>query len=130
MDDREKLGRRYEDGHLLLRQGEVGHEMFVLLEGEVEVLVEKGDSTTTVATLGPGEFLGEMALFDGERRSATVRAKGDVRALTVDRRNLLSRITEDPTLAFRLIRSLCGRVRRLDAELAQGGTEAPADPGP
>jgi CRP-like cAMP-binding protein len=103
-----------------MRQGEVGHAMYVLLEGEVEVEVaEEGGARTTVARLGPGEFLGEMALFDGERRSATVRARGPVRALTVDKRNLLARITEDPTLAFRLIRSLCGRVRRLDDEVAR-----------
>jgi len=113
------LGRDYADGEYIIRQGEVGDTMFVIQKGEVEVLVDRNGVTTTVACLGADEIIGEMALFDRELRSASVRAKGTVRALTVDRKNLFARISENPTLAFRLIRTLCFRVRCLDEELAQ-----------
>ncbi len=112
------LGREYADGEFIIRQGEVGEQMYVIQHGEVEVLVQRNGGSTVVATLGRDEIIGEMALFDREVRSASVRAKGTVRALTVDRKNLFARISENPTLAFRLVRTLCLRVRSLDEELA------------
>lgn len=113
------LGREYADGEFIIRQGEVGDKMYVIQSGEVDVLVERDGAETVIATLGQDEIIGEMALFDQEVRSASVRAKGRVRALTVDRKNLFARISENPTLAFRLVKTLCLRVRNLDEELAQ-----------
>lgn len=113
------LGREYADGEYIIRQGELGDRMFVIQDGEVEVLLESDNGVMVAATLGRDEIIGEMALFDREVRSASVRAKGRVRALAVDRKNLFARISENPTLAFRLIRTLCMRVRKLDHDLAQ-----------
>jgi CRP-like cAMP-binding protein len=59
-----------------------------------------------------------MAIFEREPRSATVRARGDVVALTVDKKNLLRRVSEDPTMAFRLIQTLSGRLRELNRAVA------------
>ena len=87
------------------------------------MLVEKDGGSTCVATLGAEEIIGEMAVFEQEVRSASVRARGPVRALTIDRKNLMTRVSEDPTLAFRLIRTLCRRIRALNEELTrQRGT--------
>ena len=72
-----------------------------------------GGPETVLATLNEGAIIGEMAVFEKEPRSATVRAVGEVRALTVDKKNLLRRVSEDPTMAFRLIQNLSERVRRL-----------------
>lgn len=113
------LGKVYEDGSYLVRQGEPGEEMFVIQDGEVEIIVEKNGKSTCVAVLGKDEIAGEMSVFDREIRSASLRAKGTVRALTIDRRNLFARVSEDPTLAFRIIRTLCQRVRKLDNQLAE-----------
>jgi CRP/FNR family cyclic AMP-dependent transcriptional regulator len=112
------LGKIYEDGTFLVRQGEPGEEMFVIQDGEVETLVEKNGRVSCVAVLGKDEIAGEMSIFDREIRSASLRARGTVRALTVDRKNLFARISEDPTLAFRIIRTLCRRVRVLNDQLA------------
>jgi len=72
-----------------------------------------------LAVLAEKDFFGEMSLFEREVRSATVRALGEVRILTVDKRTFLRRIQEDPSLAFRVVEHLCHRVRRLNEELAR-----------
>jgi len=113
------LGRVYEDGEILVRQGDVGDAMFVIQEGDVEVLVERDGRETVVGTAHAGDMLGEMAIFLHERRSATVRAKGRARALTVDKKNFLRRINEDPSIAFRLVETMSRRVRDLSKELAR-----------
>jgi CRP-like cAMP-binding protein len=59
------------------------------------------------------------AIFERETRSASVRARGQARVLTVDRRQLLSRIEDDPALAMRMIQSMSHRIRDLSGELAK-----------
>jgi CRP-like cAMP-binding protein len=113
------LGKRYRDGHDLCREGESGNHMFVIQKGQVEVITHQDGRDVSLAVLGPGSIIGEMAIFEREPRSATVRARGEVLALTVDRKNLLRRISEDPTMAFRLIQTLSGRVRELNKTLAR-----------
>ena len=112
-----ELGRLYRAGETIVRQGEVGDCMYVIQSGKVEVIKEQAGSEVSLAELGEGDFFGEMALFEKDVRSATVRALGDVRVLTVDQKILLRKIHEDPSLAFRIIRKLSQRIRGLDAEL-------------
>lgn len=113
------LGKSYADGDLIVKQGEVGDCMYVIQEGEVEVFVTRDGRDVPLAVRRRGEFFGEMAIFERETRSASVRARGAARVLTVDRRQLFSRITEDPTLALRVIQSLSHRIRDLSGELAR-----------
>ena len=111
------LGKLYADGEVVVRQGEVGNCMYVIQGGQVEVLLRKGDSDVCVALLGEGDFFGEMALFDQEVRSATVRARGEVRLLTLEKKSFLRRIHEDPSLAFRIMEKMSRRVRELNEAL-------------
>lgn len=111
------LGKLYTDGEDIVRQGDPGNCMYVIQQGQAEVLLKKGDKLVCVAVLGEGDFFGEMALFDQEVRSATVRAKGDVRALTLEKRNFLRRIHEDPSLAFRMLERMSHRIRELNTML-------------
>jgi len=111
------LGRLYADGEVVVRQGEVGNCMYVIQGGQVEVLLRKGDSDVCVALLGEGDFFGEMALFDQEVRSATVRARGEVRLLTLEKKSFLRRIHEDPSLAFRIMEKMSHRIRELNGAL-------------
>ena len=76
-----------------------------------------------LARLSAGDFFGEMAIFERELRSATVRAVGEARVLKVDKRTLLRRIQEDPLLAVNLFRVLSERLRDMNAKLA-GAREA------
>ena len=111
------LGKLWPNGAIIVRQGDVGNCMYVIQKGQVEVLLRKGDADICVAVLGDGDFFGEMALFDQEVRSATVRARGEVRLLTLEKRTFLRRIHEDPSLAFRMLEKMSRRVRELNASL-------------
>jgi CRP-like cAMP-binding protein len=113
------LGKIYDDGEIIIRQEEPGDCMYEIQEGQVEVVKEKEGKEILLAVLGKGDFFGEMAIFDREVRSATVRAKGEVRALTIDKRTFLRRITEDPSLAFRTVERMSRRIRELDAEIVR-----------
>lgn len=113
------LGKVYDDGKIIIRQEEPGDCMYEIQEGQVEVVKEKEDKEILLAVLGKGDFFGEMAIFDREARSATVRAKGEVRALTIDKRTFLRRITEDPSLAFRIVERMSRRIRELDSEIVR-----------
>lgn len=113
------LGRTYNDGDVIIRQGDVGDCMYVIQEGQVEIVSRSTGQDVRLAVRGKGEFVGEMALFDSEVRSADVRALGSARLLTVDRKNLMSRVHEDPSLAYRLLQTLTRRVRELSDEVAR-----------
>jgi flavin-dependent dehydrogenase len=113
------LGKIYQDGEAIVRQGEVGDCVYVILSGQVEVTVKKDGEEVALRFLNQGDFFGEMALFDREVRSATVRALGRARVLTVDKNGLLRRVQEDPSLAFRIIEQMSGRIRQLTSEVAR-----------
>ena len=113
------LGKVYRGGEVIVRQGEIGNCMYVIQSGKAEVVEELGDKSVRLAVLGENDFFGEMAIFEHEARSATVRALGDATVLTIEKKILLQRIQEDPSLAFRILEHLCHRVRKLDGELAQ-----------
>jgi CRP-like cAMP-binding protein len=113
------IGTTYDDGEIIARQGEVGDCMYVIQEGQVDIVVEEDGVETVLRTAQVGEFIGEMAIFDREVRSATLRAAGEARLLTIDKKNFLKRINKDPSLAFRLVQSMSSRVRDLSAEMAR-----------
>jgi CRP/FNR family transcriptional regulator len=113
------LGKLYQDGQEIIRQGEVGHHMFVIQEGQARVLVEKDGEEMPVRVAQEGELLGEMAIFEKEVRSATVRALGEARVLTIDKKNFFRRISEDPSIAFRIVQTMSRRVRELTDHLVQ-----------
>jgi CRP/FNR family cyclic AMP-dependent transcriptional regulator len=112
-----ELGRIYTPGEAIVSQGDEGDAMFVIQAGEVEVVREMDGREVGLGTMGPGDFFGEMALFQGDVRTATVRAVTEVRALTIDRRALLRRLDQDPHLAFKLVESMADRIRELHDRL-------------
>jgi CRP-like cAMP-binding protein len=112
------LGKVYNDGDVIIRQGDVGDCMYVIQEGQVEVILESQGQEIQLQVHGPGAFFGEMAIFDKDVRSATVRALGDAKILTVDKKNLMRRVHEDPSLAFKLVETMSGRIRDLVGKVA------------
>ena len=113
------LGKVFTDGEAIICQGDFGDCMYVIQEGQVEVVVEMDDDLVRLAIRKQGDFFGEMAIFEREVRMATVRALGEARILTVDKKNFLRRIHEDPSLAYRLVQSLSARIRELSTEVTQ-----------
>ena len=112
------LGREYQDQEVIVRQGEPGNCMYVVQQGKVEAIAEADGREFRLRTLGPNDFFGEMALFGTENRSATVRALGKARVLTVDKKSFLGGIQEDPSLAFRIVKVMSQRIRDLTDRLA------------
>jgi CRP/FNR family cyclic AMP-dependent transcriptional regulator len=113
------LGKIYQDGENIVRQGEKGDCMYVILEGQVEVISEIENREIRLAVSGEGDFFGEMAILGRDVRGATVRAVGQVRALTVDKASLLRGIHKDPSLAFRMLETMCRRIQNLNAEMSK-----------
>ena len=112
------LGKTYMAGETIVVQGDVGDCMFVIQQGEAEVIREENGVETVVDTMEAGDLFGEMAILEHTVRSATVRALSTVRALTIDRRTFLRRIQEDPSLAMSVLDVMCHRVRHLDTTVA------------
>ena len=114
------LGKIYGDGEEIIRQGKPGNSMYVVQGGRVEVLQHsKKGGEQHLAFLEAGDFFGEMAVFEKEVRSATVRAAGEARILKVDKKALLTRIREDPLLAVNLLKTMSHRIRDLDCEISR-----------
>ncbi len=113
------LGKVYRAGETIIHQGAKGDCIYIIQEGEVEVFKTLKDREIHLAELGEGEFFGEMAVFEKTVRSSSVRAKGQTRVLTVDKKTLLRRMQEDPSLAFRFLEIMSTRLRRLDLQLAR-----------
>jgi len=114
-----ELGTLYAPGEPIIRQGEMGDCMYVVQSGEVEVVQSKEGGEQRLAVLKAGDFFGEMAVFEHEVRSATVRANGEARVMKVDKRTLMRRMKEDPLLAFNLLQTMSRRIRKLSNEAAR-----------
>ena len=89
-------------GKALAREGELGHEFFVVVEGTAEVV--RGDAH--LAELGPGDFFGEMALLGEERRTATVTATAAMRVLVMTGHHLRAIDREMPTVHTRIVEAI------------------------
>ena len=112
-------GRVYQDGEVIVRQGEVGRCMYVIVSGKAEVLDQAGGKEVRLAVLGPKDSFGELAVFDRERRSATVRAMGQVRTIILDQKTFEKSVIDQPWLAFRVLEKMSQRIRELDREVAE-----------
>jgi flavin-dependent dehydrogenase len=113
------LGKLYKNGEDIVRQGEPGDCMYVVQDGFVEVIFESEGQDIELNVLGKDDFFGEMAIFNQKIRTATVRARGPARVLTVNHKNLLKYIHEDPSLAYRLMQVMSERIDRLSEAVAE-----------
>ncbi|HEY9166225.1 MAG TPA: Crp/Fnr family transcriptional regulator [Candidatus Kryptonia bacterium] len=108
--------KAYKKGDVILMEEESGSALFVIIEGEVKV-VRIGDDGREVilSVLGPSDIFGEMALLDGEARSASVVALDNSELFMLHRKDFLALLHEYPTIAISLLRHLTQRLRRADA---------------
>jgi flavin-dependent dehydrogenase len=116
-----ELGRDFRIGDTIVRQGEIGECMYIIQSGQAEVVQSQDGLETRLAVLGKGDIFGEMAIFQKESRSATVRAITDLRVLTVDKKVFLQRVHEDPSFVFAILKKMSQRIRNLNAELTRAG---------
>lgn len=115
-----QIGKSYPDGAVIVAQGDIGEVMYVLQKGQVELVhVDDGGREEILNVLDPGETFGEMSLFSDQPATVTIRAKGEARVLSVDKRLFLQRIQEDPSLAFHLLRRLSQRLQSQAGEIVR-----------
>ena len=99
-------------GEVIVREGDPGGELFLLLEGSAEAWLDyRGDQPRQLSTMRAGSYFGEMAILDDEPRSATVVAHDAVRLLVLDGDSLKSLLREMPEIALELLRVMTARVR-------------------
>ncbi len=111
--------RRFKDGDTIVREGEAGESLFVILEGNARIVVSSATGEeATVAHLGPGECIGEFAVLDGLPRSATAVATAPTSAICVTRDDFREWLTERPEAAFALLEEMSLRLRRANQGLA------------
>jgi CRP/FNR family transcriptional regulator, cyclic AMP receptor protein len=106
------LTQRYSDGDIILKQGAIGDEMYVIESGTVRVFRTIGNSETLLGVLKPGEVFGELALFDYKPRSASARAVGET-VVRVVSRDEFSALKCDPVIR-ELLKALGRRLRAAD----------------
>lgn len=119
------VGKKYQDGEIIYRQGEMGDCMYVVIEGKVELLRREGEREFCLATFEQGDFFGEGAIVRQEKRAMTARALGVSTILTVEKSNFLRRMQEDPSLSLRLVEKLSKRISTLEEALILRGSEMP-----
>jgi CRP/FNR family cyclic AMP-dependent transcriptional regulator len=121
-DDLERLAkvtvsREFEAGDVIVREGELGVAFYTIAKGKVEVVRGLGTATEQVlATMGEGDFFGEMALFDNEVRSASVRAAERTECLVLTKWDFNAELTTSPTITHAMFRILARRLREANAE--------------
>jgi CRP-like cAMP-binding protein len=99
--------RDFSAGTTIFRAGEPGAEMFIVQEGEVDIVIDG----KVVESIGPEHFFGEMALIDESPRSADAVARTDCKLLALNQRQFLFLVDEVPFFAIRMMRVLADRLR-------------------
>ena len=108
---------------VLFHAGDVGDAMYLIERGKVRICVQAKDGhEVTLATLGRGDFFGEMALLDGERRSADAVVAEDARLALLSREHFLSFMRSSPDVALEMLTALANRLRRTDELLRHSAT--------
>jgi CRP-like cAMP-binding protein len=109
-----RFGREYQPGEVLFHEGEAGEVMFVIQAGAVRIAKAIGGEEKVLAVLGPGEFLGEMAILNGKPRTATATVVEPTRCLVIEARTLEQMVTRNAEIAIRLIKKLAKRLDSAD----------------
>jgi CRP-like cAMP-binding protein len=106
-----------EDGSTLFRQGELGEAAYLVIAGEVEVIIETRLGTVSMATIGPSEIVGEISLFTTLSRTATVKAKGATQLLRLGRTEIATALANNSSATFGLIGAMGRRIDALNRPL-------------
>lgn len=113
----ERFSKEFKKGTILFHEGEAGREMFVIRAGRVEISKTSRDVETILATLGPGEFFGEMSILNHKPRTATAMVVEDARLLVLDPKTFETMLRSNSEIAVRMIQKLADRLAEADARI-------------
>jgi CRP-like cAMP-binding protein len=110
--------RQADAGQAIFLQGDPGSALFALRAGQVRIVVGGADGREHVLrTAGPGDIFGEVAVLDGQPRTADAIAATNCRLLVMERRRLLALLEQEPALAITLLTVLCERLRSTSTQV-------------
>jgi CRP/FNR family transcriptional regulator, cyclic AMP receptor protein len=110
--------RRFKRGEIIVEQGEKSNTLFIILTGRVRVVTsDKRGREVILATLQPGDYIGEMSLIDNEPHSATVRAEVQTDMLALGRAEFARCLPENSSMAYAIMKGLVQRLRQADRKI-------------
>lgn len=114
------VSRRYEAGEVIFREGDRPDTCFIVRSGRVRITRRHpGGRRLTLAELSAGEMFGELSMFDGEGRSATVEALEETSTLALLERDVRRLLKDHPEIAVKMLARLAGRLRAANEKLAR-----------
>jgi len=112
----EKCINEYNVGDVIFEEGSTGRELYVVLDGKIDIVKSTGASRTLIITLGKGEFFGEMAVIDGSSRSATaIAAAPDTKVMRINHARFVYLVSQQPAFALMIMDALSKRLRASNA---------------
>jgi CRP-like cAMP-binding protein len=112
----EKCINEYEVADVIFEEGSTGRELYVVLEGRIDIVKDTGATRTTIVTLGKGEFFGEMAVIDGSARSASaVAAAPKTKVMRINHARFVYLVSQQPAFALMIMDALSKRLRASNA---------------
>jgi CRP-like cAMP-binding protein len=112
----EKCINEFDVDDVIFEEGSTGRELFVVLDGKIDIVKINGASKTVIVTLGKGEFFGEMAVIDGSSRSATaIAAAPHTRVMRINHARFVYLVSQQPAFALMIMDALSKRLRASNA---------------
>jgi CRP/FNR family cyclic AMP-dependent transcriptional regulator len=112
----EKCINEYDVDDVIFEEGSTGRELFVVLDGKIDIVKLNGAAKTVIVTLGKGEFFGEMAVIDGSSRSATaIAAAPHTRVMRINHARFVYLVSQQPAFALMIMDALSKRLRASNA---------------
>ncbi len=111
------ITREYKKGEIIIEEGALGREMFIIKSGSVDVIKRDDRRDIRLATLEKSDFFGEMALLENVPRGATVIAREVTNVIVLNMGSLLIKIRKDPTFAFNMMQKMSNRIRMLNEKI-------------
>ncbi len=112
---RDKNAQEYAEGSVIFEEGDINRDMFVVIEGQVDIVTDGN----ILETVNPGGMFGEMALIDASPRSAGAVARCDCKLVPVDQQRFQFLIQQTPFFALHVMRILAERLRRVTIALEE-----------
>jgi hypothetical protein len=110
----------YPAGRIVIREGEPGETMYLIINGEVSVIKGlSGDNPIELDRIGKGDYFGEMALFEDIERTASIRTESDSRLLILHKQEFKQIVREYPQIALEICKVLSMRIRRLHGKIKE-----------
>jgi len=117
--DRLMVTRHYQKGEAIFRKGDVGAELYVVLDGEIRVHLDHGGQEVTLARLGADKVVGEMSVFDEQPRSASAVATQDTTVRVLRRDRMQAIVHEHPEVLLEFVKNLSNRLRQMNEQLEE-----------